>query len=498
MQKRLTQLFSIGSLVVWIWIFASSLLVWPHNSAAALVLGIGGAVLVSALAFFGGPLLDKLSARSFRTLSAALFAAYGAFLVYMAVQLQVVPIMDMEVVIRSIPDFLDNGSPQVWSGYYVVCNNNLGLALLLSGLYAMLGLFGIAPGTPAGHLAGTVFSSLFILLTVFLCCWCALRIWRSRQALALAFVLCAGFAPFVLWSSTYYSDTLSAPFFPAILLLWTFFRDAKRQPGRIALLTAMGVVTFLGFALKGSIAVALVALLILLFLTLKPRKAALYGLVLAAAFALPLAGYRVWQQGYLDWSVQDAIAYPTELWFAYGSEGDGNYSQDIVDAANALPDMESRRAMLRQRIVDNYTSRTLPQQFQFFSRKLGITWGNGLYDAQEFLQTPSYSNWTHFFILPGQPGFMPLTYYCQGYLLMIQLLLLAGAALDLKKGPAAPITLARLCLVGGILFLSFWETKARYAFNFTPLMLLLAVGGVLALTASLAGIKARRSETNTA
>ncbi|WP_291245584.1 hypothetical protein [Fournierella sp.] len=36
------------------------------------------------------------------------------------------------------------------------------------------------------------------------------------------------------------------------------------------------------------------------------------------------------------------------------------------------------------------------------------------------------------------------------------------------------MTLARVSVFGLMLFLSFWETKARYSFNFTPLLILLA------------------------
>ncbi len=66
---------------------------------------------------------------------------------------------------------------------------------------------------------------------------------------------------------------------------------------------------------------------------------------------------------------------------------------------------------------------------------------------------------------------------------MLQLLILAGAVLAAVKNISPnPLTLTRLCLVGLVLFLSFWETKSRYAFNFTPLLLLLALEFLLCLS----------------
>lgn len=94
------------------------------------------------------------------------------------------------------------------------------------------------------------------------------------------------------------------------------------------------------------------------------------------------------------------------------------------------------------------------------------------------MATPQRANWTHTFILKGQPGYMPMVYYCQGYLHMLQLLMLASAVRAVRRRTAGPLLLAGVSLTGLILFLSLWETKARYAFNFTPLLLLLAAAAL--------------------
>ena len=46
---------------------------------------------------------------------------------------------------------------------------------------------------------------------------------------------------------------------------------------------------------------------------------------------------------------------------------------------------------------------------------------------------------------------------------------------------AAPCPHSRPALRDGLIFFEFWETKARYAFNFTPLLLLLALAALLNL-----------------
>ena len=74
---------------------------------------------------------------------------------------------------------------------------------------------------------------------------------------------------------------------------------------------------------------------------------------------------------------------------------------------------------------------------------------------------------------------MPLVYYCQAYLYMMQLLVLACAVRAARRPAAGPVMLAGVGVTGLILFLSLWETKARYAFHFTPLLLLLAAAALM-------------------
>ena len=205
-------------------------------------------------------------------------------------------------------------------------------------------------------------------------------------------------------------------------------------------------------------------------------------MTLLLVFGLWLGGYRVWQRTFLDFSVEDAVGLPIELWFAYGSGGDGNYNDEVCQTAKSLATMDQRRQMLRQYIAGQYSSRTPVGQADFMTRKAVITWGNGLYDAQEFLATPLKVSWTHRFILEGQPGYMPMVYYCQTYLYFVMVLVLLGALGAVRRSAPGPLTLARVSVFGLMLFLSLWETKARYAFQFTPLLLLLATASLWQLS----------------
>lgn len=482
MRKRLESLFWAGFAVLWGWIALNSVVRWQYNGPAALAAGAVLAAGAWALSRWVLPGLDGLSQRRWRALSCAAFALCAAAFAAMAWLLAEVPIMDQAVVLRSLADLLDDGRFGVWSGYYIVCNNNLGLALLLGGWYWLAGLAGFSPDLSlAGVAPGIALNVLALLASMALLCLLARRVFQTNAAVALVFLLCAAFAPFWLYSPCFYSDTLSVPFVLLALLAFEAWQRQQRRARRLALAAAAGASVFVGYAVKGSVAVVAVALAILFFLRAKPRQALASAAAMLAAIGLLAGGYRLWQRAWLiDWTEEQALGLPVQLWLCYGSHGDGNYSREDYDAAMTADTIAGRRALLNERIAANYAACSPLMLADFVTRKAAITWGDGLYNAEEFLATPQRANWTHAFILKGQPGYMPMAYYCQAYLCMVQLLVLAAAVRAVRRPAAGAPLLAGVSLTGLILFLSLWETKARYAFHFTPLLLFLAATALLA------------------
>lgn len=484
MKKQLTRLFFAGFALLWGWIFINSILRWQHNGPAALAVGLGFAFFVFLAARFGGPLLDGLSKKRWRLVFGIAFGVYSIVVCVMAWLLAEVPIMDMEVVIKTLPNLMKYGRFGAWNDYYVVCNNNVGLALVLGGWYKLASVFGFAPGNDiAGVAPGIALNAIVILGSVALVCALARQTFASNRGVALSFLLCAGFAPFVLYSPFFYSDTLSMPFALLALLAWGRYRTATSLRAKVCLLAAMAAAVFVGYGIKGSVIVVLVALIIQLFLENGFKSAAAGALALLAFFAVLVGSYRIWQrQSFLNWDSEEALGLPLQLWFCYGSHDVGDYSKADFDAAMTVDTLVERKALINERIRANYAGYTPLQLAEFVTKKAAITWGDGLYNAEEFLQTPQRANWTHWFIIKGQPGYMPLVYYCQAYLYMLLLFVVAGAVAAAKKAVANTYTLAAVCLVGLVLFLSAWETKARYALHFTPLLLLVAAGGALAVS----------------
>ena len=131
MAKALHRAFHVGFSLLWGWLFLNSVLRWQHNGAAALAAGLGLAALFFLLAKFAAPCLDRLSPKAFRLGFGLAFALYAALFCWLAWLLAEIPIMDLAAVLQTLPELLENGRFGVWNAYYVICNNNLGLALVL-------------------------------------------------------------------------------------------------------------------------------------------------------------------------------------------------------------------------------------------------------------------------------------------------------------------------------------------------------------------------------
>ena len=109
MQNRLEKLFWGGFALLWGWRGLNSVLRWEHNGPAAFAVGAALAAGVWALSKWVLPRLNGLSQKRWRVLFCTAFTLYAAAFSAMAWLLAEVPIMDQEVVLRTLSDLLDDG-----------------------------------------------------------------------------------------------------------------------------------------------------------------------------------------------------------------------------------------------------------------------------------------------------------------------------------------------------------------------------------------------------
>lgn len=460
-----------------------ALAVWRNSGN---VLLFGALALVFCAAVWGAyrlaaPRIDAMSPRAFRALSAAAVLAFAAFDLYLAWRMRVRILYDLEIVASAVPDVLDDFCLTESADYFITCTNNLGIVLLLSAVYGVAGLLG-GSVDPRVNLAPGIFAAVALCAAaVWLVSLCAKEITGRNSGAALAFVLCAGFAPFYLWMPVFYTSTMSLVFGP--WALYAFLR-ARRAAGRrrFAWLALSGAAAALGFIVKGNWMVMGAAVVIALALDAREvlRERLVRIAAFAAALALVVGGWNFFLHaaGPLDLSKLDEEGIPVTMWLVMGAEGSGAWNGDLKAETRALPDWDARAEMLRERLIEDYRAFTPKSYFKFWNTKMLRTWSDGRFGTNDLLVFPVTENWTNTLVFERYLPFRLIAAYSQAYLLALYAAGIFYAARLLRRPRAGGEFVAHLSMFGLMFFLTFYESWASYVFNFTPLWVLALACGV--------------------
>lgn len=249
-------LFTVPALLTWL-----LLLFWiaPALSetkkicltASVLLLGLGGiGILFSRFGKPGG----------FRFLSLGLFLLMNVGLFYAGMELRVYPGWDFGAVYQGAVEIAESGLLSEQSNwYFTTYPNNMAVCLFLAAFFKIFG--GLCSYITLGVLLNILLMDLGFLCMYFL----ARRLFGEGGA-CFSLLLSAGFLPFYMHAPIFYTDTFALPFVSGTLLLFAAAREKGGTEARPWVLAAAGMTAAIGFKLKGSLGVLLVAMLIFIWL----------------------------------------------------------------------------------------------------------------------------------------------------------------------------------------------------------------------------------------
>lgn len=269
------------------------------------------------------------------------------------------------------------------------------------------------------------------------------------------------------------------------------------SPGRRMMWAAATTVALtVGMILKPYIAVALIAVALMLLIVMMTarswrlaRKVVLalgLGAVLVTA---TLTGINLASQhatGLTSERLQDVRhPFPVELWLASGTYDSqesspvrryGAYNQQLIEATAALSEPQRQQDMLRERVRDQITSRSVRDNLAFFSQKVAWVWGDGTFwasgEGSDSRQEPIHnkallnelSTWT---VASGE-HYGTKASITQG----IWLALLAITGMRLLVMPYHwLVTTCSLTLIGLTGYLTLFEARPRYLVALLPVLL---------------------------
>ena len=312
-----------------------------------------------------------------------------------------VPLSDLEVLVKAADYWLKNGNIIPYSYYFTICKNTLGNCLFIALIFWPCHKMGIDINSDAAECWGIAVNCLMIVATVYCLYRIAVRLLKNRNTQLLFLLVCYCYIPFYLWAHRYYSDTLSLVFLPLSILLYI---KAKENNGKLMYAVMCGVSLWTGYFIRGGIIIVLVA--IVLYSAFCDGKQFLKnGLRVMLAFLTTMFCWNTYVDNckWIDYSNKAIDDYPLTMWFMYGAHGEGNYNDDDVNLLKDCPDYASRKELAARKLKEYYSQYTAESYLDFLTLKFGITYGNGLFDTEKYLNNQRHGNFTHYFLLDGMP-----------------------------------------------------------------------------------------------
>ena len=452
-----------------VWIFIAGILRAEGNTVANIGLAVCCCVALTVLAFAAAK-LPEIPVKVYKLIVPLLFVVYFICLVSFGITTMTVPISDLEVLIRAAKYGLENGNILTYSGYFTVCRNTLGNALFIWLMFIPMHRLGIDISSNTAESWGIAVNCLMIVLAVFFLYRIAVMFIKNRNFTLLFLLLCCVYIPFYLWAHRYYSDTLSLPFFTAGLWLYLKSRESLGKK-KILYAVVCGICLWTGYFIRGSLIITVVAIVIFsAFCDKKDFVKSGFAVLLAFLIAMFSWNWYVNNNSWIDYSDTAEHEYPLTMWFLYGAHGEGNYNDYDVNYLQSLPAAERPQAA-KDMLINYYSQYNLKGYVKFLNLKYGITYGNGLFDAEKYLNSQRNYNFTHHMLIEGRPYYAPFQDIANALHFVTLIFTVISGFIVWRKKEWNIATLLHIALFGNILFFSFWETKSRYAFGITPILL---------------------------
>lgn len=293
----------------------------------------------------------------------------------------------------------------------------------------------------------------------------------EKESLGIAYMLFALISPLsYIWIPFYYTNTMCMPFYMAGL--WIVQRCSKEEGDnekkKIALLLAAGFLFYIGFAIRATVIITLIALgiTILLFFKSIHNKSLLWLSVFVSGMVLGFCVLKPFTEKYIAFDYKNT-AFPVIHWIMMGADGEGTFNKKdeafTAYFATAEDKYNADKIILTQRLQELGAGGTISHAI----RKMCLTFsdGTGNYE-QELSISDNYGILYRYVYGDSNEGVK--TYLQIMHMVWLFCGILAAVKMLRKKSDSRAFVV--LCnLLGAFLFYMIWEAGSIYNMGFLPL-----------------------------
>ena len=422
--------------------------------------------------------LSYIDRYSIITAAVVLMVVQIVLQVYVGYEMAVTPAGDRNVIFKQASEMALNDvfkTSSKYNFYFLRYPNNQMLLLLETFWFMILK----AAGT-GEFLYGNMALNIMAIDSAILLCMVLANRKYGKKAAVLFQVMALLFIPFYTYIPFVYTDTLVLPIVAGILLCYQFAEESFKKKGLklYIWILAIGILTWLGFELKPTVAIITVACVIHMVIVKNWTRGIVAAIVGIIVFGSCRETFKIVMDktSIIDQTDYDKENFPYAHWIMMGLKGTGNYNladREYTSSFNTKEDKEKGDIkMIKKRLGDYGVTGLLFHQYI----KAVSTWSNGKYDMEYHLQRqPVRKSWLQSVFFKNGKYYPLYDSYCTLYQWTLVIFIAISVLYGVIKRETGSAAMWKLALFGLFLFLSIWETKARYVMHFVPVMMLITI-----------------------
>lgn len=304
-------------------------------------------------------------------------------------------------------------------------------------------------------------------------------------------IVAFGFFPFYVYGALLYTDTASIPFVIVGLLFIVYAIKSEKLNKQIIWWICASLVIALGYYLKPTVAFTLIAATCFLVLNRKWKKLFLMLPIAAIIFVGMHEGVKtvIAQDPAFTQQTNDRYNLPLIHWVAMSFDPrntSGGFNPAVLAYSESYTNKAEKQKADFQLLVNNLKKQGVPGVLLQLGRKIVYTWFNG--DLRDFFYTyyhanplvHNYFDWISSKYTEDNPsGWFLLNGAQTLYWIGIVFFMWYEIFLSIFKKWKTVWFILGLSMVGLTAFLLVWEANSRYLYNFAPIMLTLAILGLV-------------------
>lgn len=343
-----------------------------------------------------------------------------------------------------------------------------------------------------GEIGAYIINILFIFGAAVFTVLCARKIGKEQMGTNVALLLVM-LCPLYLYAPIVYSDTLSVMFPVMTLYFWLLAKENIKKSNikkSILFVILMIIAAFIGFLVKATSAIVLIAICIDWIFTF--NRDIKYLLMVIILFIIFNSIYNFLCTTFItkDEKKNNTVI-PYTHWVMMGmnkpeeyggtSIGWGAYSQNDVDATNQKYTYEEKVEYNLQTIKERFLEYGLYGYLSFLKHKFIYVWTDPTFYVLNTIgwDTINKDSIPYDIVLNYDSGEnKTFLTYMDGFYIILLLCILAGIIYNIFNKDDSINKVLIMSVIGIAIFLLIWEARSRYLYNFLPILCLLAVIGI--------------------